>query len=368
VVLSSGCSSLTELPSDLINETHRIAVFTHPVKNSFVILDHTEVWDKSYTHGQYGAIGGLLEGIILTIESSQAKKSSLGGDPDELEDMLQGYSIEAQLNKDIVEKLSTSFEVVNLNSFIQSSGEKKLKKPGIKQSKSLAYENGATMLVTVDYLFGLATYALASATAAIDSEVVFYDAKSGDKILKKKILSDEVFIKRHSIKDYELNDGDLFKIHMNEVSDAFSIRLANEFGLFKDEERLLRRNRVLTEMVGDVEISATPLHMLSMNCKKPFLLTQDCSTLFRSKRKIRINDEKVKISGSEDGKGILLMKKSLMFDFKGKALKNVLGPIKDILKDEGINITRVMKVISGTSLNGYYIELDGDGYSILKGY
>ena len=53
---------------------------------------------------------------------------------------------------------------------------------------------------------------------------------------------------------------------------------------------------------------------------------------------------------------------------KGKALRAVLGPVSNILSEDGIKIERVRKVVTGGSLDGYYIETDRDGYSVLTRY
>lgn len=119
----------------------------------------------------------------------------------------------------------------------------------------------------------------------------------------------------------------------------------------------------------------------SMNCKEPYMLTQDCSNWSGAKRKTKIEGFEVKIASSSAGDVVFIMDAhlfanafkegitmNLVKDYQSAAANNSFEAVKKILQENNIEITRVRPVVTMGRINGYVLELKGDGYSILSEY
>lgn len=120
------------------------------------------------------------------------------------------------------------------------------------------------------------------------------------------------------------------------------------------------------------------INTVTMSCKKPYILSQDCSIWSGATRKILLNDYKVKVSGSEDGKTILVMDAKSLSNLLFKDLLTLNNPthsnesnnsyyaIKSFFDNKKIKINRVRPLKSFGNINGYVLLLEQDGYSLLK--
>jgi len=109
----------------------------------------------------------------------------------------------------------------------------------------------------------------------------------------------------------------------------------------------------------------------------PYLLEQDCSIWSGATRKIKINDYDVKVGASEDGKIILVMDAEFLrmtaTEFytlnnptHSVAVNNSFVIVKKVLNKNNVKINRVRALKSLGNIDGYVMELDKDGYSLLK--
>ena len=117
-----------------------------------------------------------------------------------------------------------------------------------------------------------------------------------------------------------------------------------------------------------------------VTCNNPHKLTQDCSNAMGAKRTIRIADKKIKVAGTEDGKTVLIMDAHplrnavltgvtlFMYDAQSEENNYSYMRVKWALEKNGIHILKVVPMYSTGSVDGYFLELDGDGYSVLKQY
>jgi hypothetical protein len=119
-----------------------------------------------------------------------------------------------------------------------------------------------------------------------------------------------------------------------------------------------------------------------VSCKKPYQLEQDCSSLKHAKRKIVINNYGCNIAASRDGIVILIETPAKISEateeeimaqdsyLTEKANKRCLELINSELSKNNINIIKKVEIIfyqgSHPEIFGYFLELDDDGYSILK--
>ena len=133
------------------------------------------------------------------------------------------------------------------------------------------------------------------------------------------------------------------------------------------------------QTVGDAS-SEDSINTVSMTCKKPYVLSQDCSIWSGATRTLDINGFKVKVGGSEDGKVVLVMDSKSVSNLLFKdvftltnqthsiASNNSYYAIKNILEEKNIKINKVRPLKSFGNINGYVLLLDEDGYTTLKEY
>ena len=120
----------------------------------------------------------------------------------------------------------------------------------------------------------------------------------------------------------------------------------------------------------------------NVTCKRPYKLTQDCKGWSRANRKIKLNEFKIKISGSEDGKVIFIMDSyrgintllesiSPLIDLAdptAEGTNNAFVAIKTELKKNNVEIEKVVPVTNLGSIDGYFLILNSNGYEILSQY
>jgi len=107
-------------------------------------------------------------------------------------------------------------------------------------------------------------------------------------------------------------------------------------------------------------------------------LTQDCSYWSGAKRKIRIDEFEVRIAGSTAGDFILIMDANLAENVLSDDIRLRIGKdkhstyvnesyrvVEKRLGEHGISIVKTIRLGKVSEIDGYIIELDGDGYSVL---
>ena len=122
--------------------------------------------------------------------------------------------------------------------------------------------------------------------------------------------------------------------------------------------------------------AADELSTLSLSCKKPYALTQDCSGLSGAKRRIAIDGFDVKVAGSAAGDVVLVMDAKLMAntfsDFltlnspgHSRAANDSYTAVRQVLDKTGVEVRRVRVLRSLGNIDGYVLELGGNGYAAL---
>ncbi len=108
---------------------------------------------------------------------------------------------------------------------------------------------------------------------------------------------------------------------------------------------------------------AATISVASLSCKKPFVLERDCSSWSGPTRRIETRGVAIKVAGSADGRTIALMSPSAWkprFPLEGYAA------VEAELRSHDIRIRNITTIGTFGTIQGYILELDGDGYSILK--
>ncbi|NOX69976.1 MAG: hypothetical protein GXP15_12365 [Gammaproteobacteria bacterium] len=125
----------------------------------------------------------------------------------------------------------------------------------------------------------------------------------------------------------------------------------------------------VSTIVPDAE-GAKRISAIGLGCNKPYKFTQDCSGFSGATRRIELSNVQFKIAGTEDGAIVLMMGAKQMSDAvsgKSSETANIAYEVtKKFLLGEGVQISLVEPVASGSLLAGYIITTDSNTYSLLS--
>jgi len=389
--IASGCAvkevnlppgQLAELASD-----HKMVITASLKDNELEVLDHTEVKDNGvmlYNTAMFGVGGALGTAAGQAIAAKVVKSRSVDGDLDLLRDELKANPVypvvKEKVEDDLARRLSKEFDVEVLRG-IDIDVERPGREPDVEDYVPYAKELGADLILKVDLSYGLAAYQSESSSAAVDAAVSVYDINAGRVVMKRSVTSDSYFKESRTVEEFSANDAETFRADILSAADGLSLRIASEFDADLDEAA-----RVKTGFDGVVS-------SMSMTCKSPYLLQQDCSALSGPKRKIVLDGHKAKIAGSDNGRVVVILHIQQVFEpqekenndsgeidpfadpFEGtnrmhtKELnKSGLEAVKARLEQNGLEILQLFRVAAPARDIGFILVLNGDGYSVLKGY
>jgi len=116
---------------------------------------------------------------------------------------------------------------------------------------------------------------------------------------------------------------------------------------------------------------AAPEQLANVNgatatCKNPYPLTQSCNLWSGAGRAVTVGGEKLKIAGSADGRIVLVRGARLIPQAPVSSTGSVqYEAVKRALRSSGVGILRQRDMVSAGTTVGFFLELDGDGYSVL---
>jgi hypothetical protein len=132
--------------------------------------------------------------------------------------------------------------------------------------------------------------------------------------------------------------------------------------------------------VVEQAIHEKPVSIFEMGCSKPYELKQDCGGLFGVQRILRIDKFDVAAAATEGGDTVLLLDSHmfrhallnppLILNSPGKSRESnaIYFAVRGVLEKNGINILRAIPVRGMGDTEGYFLELSGNGYAVLKPY
>lgn len=141
---------------------------------------------------------------------------------------------------------------------------------------------------------------------------------------------------------------------------------------------LLATGCVSTPLVEDAA-GEEDVSTVSVTCEKPYKLTQDCSSWSGAKMVVAVDDHELRVAASADGDVILVMDAHLwansfaLRDFflmnsptHSRASNSNFEVLKEFLEGKGVKIERVRPMTSFGNIDGYFLELDRNGYNFLR--
>lgn len=119
------------------------------------------------------------------------------------------------------------------------------------------------------------------------------------------------------------------------------------------------------------------LNTLATTCSSPYQLTRDCSNMSGAMRKVKMGEVVLAVAGSDDGRVVMVMDPSAvshaLSDFfllnsptHSQANNSGYYTLSQFLATKGVTVTRVRAMESLGNIDGYMLELDKDGYSLLE--
>lgn len=95
------------------------------------------------------------------------------------------------------------------------------------------------------------------------------------------------------------------------------------------------------------------------------LLTQDCSKITGATKKIKIDEIRLRIAGSTDGRNLLIMSNTTLSP-DTIALKNGKTAVDNFFTRKDIEIVNTKVIYGNNIILGHYYTFDIDGYTLLK--
>jgi len=229
VIALVGCAPPSTIKPERTAEIKKVGVVTEIPKDELLVLDHTDTMSKSYTYGQFGALGALIEtGILMGVREYRTSKS-INGDTNKVRAFIAGSSLKPSIDFSINEKLSKKYAIVEPKFFEGKALSIRKTDECLMESKRL----GIDTLVFLEIAYGLAAYNDKPASVSIDGAMTVYDVNSGKIILKKNIESDQDFREHRSIEELSKEDGKLIKEDFNGAVIGFASYVARQLGVWQ---------------------------------------------------------------------------------------------------------------------------------------
>jgi hypothetical protein len=201
------------------------------------IFDHVKLSKENQDALRYaGLFGGAaltgIVGIAVILESNNKIHESLGGNPDLLREQLGEYPIKEILEEKLIDKISEMYKIVDVNNLLDGLREsQKGQKYEIEDYLDICKKCEADTMLKIDFYYGLAAYSGEKASAAIVGNILVYDVKTKELLMKKAILSDQYFRKGRTVPEFSDNSAELFKKDIIEAVDSVSLLVASDLGL-----------------------------------------------------------------------------------------------------------------------------------------
>jgi hypothetical protein len=232
VLLLAGCSTAPKtLTHSDATTIKRMAIVTRCPDQELKVLDRTGVWKKTYTGYQFGLLGGLIDGLVLSIESKIKIGKSLGGDPDLLREQLKDYPIKVVFDETFKKSFVTKYEIVHPDEVDIALREQTAKGADIEDYSMLQKNFDADTVLVISFIHGLAAYTGRPASATISADVAVVKTSDNTYLMKKRFDADQRFGDGHTIDEFAANSGELYKQNIVQAVGVISKDIEGIFDL-----------------------------------------------------------------------------------------------------------------------------------------
>lgn len=226
----AGCAPKTLMP-DKIADIRKVGVVTTIPENNLKVLDHrVGTMRNTYTYGQFGAIGALMESVILLgIREYNSSNKSISGVLDDSRLATVDLSLKDYIDSDLYHKISKKYVVVEPQYFDKKNLSSGKRSECIAEAKKMEID----ALVFLDIAYGLVSHNDKQATVSIDADMVVYNVKDKEVILKKVIESDQYFREYRTIEEFSQSNGKLLIEDLQGAISGFSTYVAQQLEIWQ---------------------------------------------------------------------------------------------------------------------------------------
>lgn len=348
----AGCAMQKPMEPDVAAGFRKVGFVIFTSDERPVVLDNT------------GSVGPKQAGALFSVLDYAVTRNTLGGNVDDIRRRVPTCPLRQMLEKGLSEKLSERYQLIGPQLLsAEMSGPDPTGKDGLNRLLSVSRKHALDALLVVECGYGLAVYPGESSIVAIEARVKVYDVRTGETICHTRISSGEFFREPRTLQQLTADEGALFKKDVADAANTLSSMIASQLGLEKD----------LTEKSPYKTISE-----FEASCSNPYSIEQDCSFIFGATREINIDGCIMRAAGSNNGKYILLMgcsslltnvdttRNTLADNTKSIPYDYCLNSVREKLAQGNLQILTTTRILDGTVIIGYFLELNGNGYPVLK--
>ncbi|TAN38222.1 MAG: hypothetical protein EPN25_14330 [Nitrospirae bacterium] len=232
ILVFTSCAPAKSIQPERITEIRKIGLVTKVADNDLIVFDRTRTMNRTYGGTQFGAVGGLIEGLILTGMAAHAMNKSLQGDPDDIKQYLKDINFKSMVDNRISGRLSRKYDLVLPQYFDTRAHDNPSKFATDSNYLKEAMSLGIDTLIFIEYYYGLGAFKDRPACVVVAGKITVYDVKSETIIFDRLIASDDDFVPGYRTVDEFVNDNaKLFKEDLNTAVDGFSYLVATQLGI-----------------------------------------------------------------------------------------------------------------------------------------
>ena len=231
-LLLTSCAPSNSIKPERIAGIKKVGIATKLENNDIQVFDRTDTMKRNYGGSQFGAIGGLVEGLILTGMARHTMSKSLNGDPAEINQYIKGINIKELIDDGITSRISKKYDLILPQYFDEKAKNKSAdfadESAYLKEAKIL----GIDTFVLIEYSYGVAAFKDRAACAIVAGKITIYDVVSDEILLRKRLASDDDYISAYrTVDEFVKDNGKFYKEDFRIAADSFSYLVGKQVGI-----------------------------------------------------------------------------------------------------------------------------------------
>jgi hypothetical protein len=383
VLAAGGCGSKQIEPEEAA-DIRRLAVVTYHESDELLVFDRTgSQVDTSVEVAAGlvgGAIGGAVVGAVEAVLASKAARRSLGGDPAALSGALRAEPMAPIIDRGITAGLGDlpALGPLDLQRLgFAASSRRTSDGVSVHDYRPLMDRWSIDTVVEIRARHGLAAYDSAPARPMVLAELFVIDVVEDRVIMQSTISSEDAYQSAHYIPELAAAGGALYRSDIEAASRALGglvaaeLRTAPATAGAKSSLPAGGDSFEAGAALGDESEGIEFREAVSawkLSCSYPVALERDCSSFLGPKRQVELGGVEVRLSGSADGRQVLVLRTSSAAALTGRLdeqSRRAYLALRDKLRARAIGIVAVTPVEASGKRMGYILELDGNGYDVV---
>ena len=204
------------LSIDEAKQINRVCILNNLKNTEVQIFDTSGIreneYSKSYGGVTHGAIGGLVEGLILGGIAEYKLRKLVDESPSMIDENIDGEDIKRIIGNSILAGIDENREKFgdrNITFCIKNIDQFPSKKLNQESNFSYLQDNGYDLLVIASYTHGLSVTEYRKPIATVMAVIELYDTATGS-LLARRPLNSRSRNDVHTIKEYRENDSKLY--------------------------------------------------------------------------------------------------------------------------------------------------------------